>query len=398
MQPKKILIAEDEAYMRGTLELIVERMGHIPLCVDNGKDALETILHHEISNTPIDLLLCDIQMPGMTGTELISTLRKRNSAITTIVITGYGEKDLIVQLMQLGCRDFIDKPFLPEQIEERIEVLVKDINSREADEKRLEFYARVGESARSFVHDINNAVVGVSCYADMLMQEVAIDHPLHSRVSKVAASAERTAEICRELLSLAPENIIGNRIPTDINLCIERCAEMLSDLLPENITIRTGAHKFPVWFNADSRQIQQALLNLGFNAADAMPKGGEISLHIARHNNFTLQGNSTHRLTKGKCLAISVTDNGIGIPPEAISRILDGGYSTKKTGYGIGLATVKKILEAHDGDLVIDSQPGKGTCFHLVFPLTEKKYKEESEEYCVDSVNNRAKTQGVDKS
>lgn len=377
MQPKKILIAEDEAYMCGTLELIVERMGHLPLCAANGKEALEMIVHHEMSNSPIDLLLCDIQMPGMTGTELISTLRKRNIAITTIVITGYGEKELIVQLMQLGCRDFIDKPFSPEQIEERIKVLIEDINSREVEEKRLDFFARVGESARSFIHDINNAVVGVSCYADILMQNVTLDHPLHARVSKVAASAERTAEICHELLSLAPENINGNRIPTDINHCIERSAEMLSDLLPENITIRTGAHKFPVWFDADSRQIQQALLNLGFNAADAMPDGGEISMHISKHDKFTLQENPSHHFEKGKCLTISVEDNGFGIPPDAVSRILEGGYSSKSTGYGIGLATVKKIIEAHGGDLYIDSQPGKGTCFNMVFPLEEKKYKEE---------------------
>lgn len=369
MQPKKILIAEDEEYMRGSLELIVERMGHIPLCVANGKEALETIIQNEMSSTPIDLLLCDIQMPVMTGTELITALRKRKIAITVIVITGYGEKELLIKLMQMGCRDFIDKPFTPEQIEERVNILIHDIKSKKAEEKRLEFFTRVGESTRSFVHDINNAVVGVSCFADMLMQEVMSDHPLHDKVLKVASSAERTAEICRELLSLSPENMVGYRIPTDMNHCVERSVEILSDLLPENIKVSTGAHKYPVWFDADSRQIQQVLLNLGFNAADAMPEGGAISIQINPDSNSTVHENALQSRKEERWFTITVTDNGTGIPPEVLPRMLKENFTDKPKGHGIGLSTVKKIVEDHDGKILIDSKPGEGTSFQLVFPL-----------------------------
>lgn len=77
MQPKRILVAEDELHMRLTLEIIIERLGYMPLFATNGEEALEKLVQNQIDSTPIDLLLCDIQMPGMDGTELIETMRKR---------------------------------------------------------------------------------------------------------------------------------------------------------------------------------------------------------------------------------------------------------------------------------------------------------------------------------
>lgn len=203
MQPKRILVAEDELHMRLTLEIIIERLGYMPLFATNGEEALEKLVQNQIDSTPIDLLLCDIQMPGMDGTELIETMRKRKIETPILVITGFGDKNLLIQLMRMGCRDFIDKPFSPDQIEERLKILLADINSREAEEQRQTFMARIGESAQSYIHDINNALSGVHGYADMLMNDIPPGHPLHSRISKLFSTATRAVEICRELLSNA---------------------------------------------------------------------------------------------------------------------------------------------------------------------------------------------------
>ena len=372
MQPKRILIAEDEKYMRLTLELIVERLGHVPLCAADGKEALEMLIKCRMDNTPVNLLLCDILMPGMSGTELIETMHKRNIAVPVLVITGYGDKELVVQLMRMGCRDFIDKPFAPDEIEKRIALLINDINSREAEEQRLKFFASVGESARSFIHDINNAVGGVYGYADVLMEQLPEGHPLRAKAAKIFSSAARAVEICRELLSQRVTDMEGRRIRTDVNLLVERSAALLSDVLPESIRVKTDARRRPAWYAADAAQLQQALLNLGFNAADAMPDGGELFLKITVHDRFSLSGNRTFPFNGRKCLSITVSDTGTGIAPENLPHIFDDGFSTRKKGNGIGLTTVKRIVEAHGGLIDVDSKPGGSARFHLVFPLEEK--------------------------
>ena len=370
MKRKRILIAEDEKCMSLTLELIIERLGHEPLCVPNGNEALEVLIGNQANNTPVDLLLCDIQMPGMSGTTLIETMRRRRIATPVLVITGYGDKELLVQLMRLGCRDFIDKPFSPQQIEERVSILVADINSHEAEVKRQEFFAAVGEVARSTVHDINNAICGTLGYADMLREETPVDHPLHSRASKIYASVSRAAEICRDLLSQDPSSVMQQHVKTDLNILVERAAALLSDVLPDTIRVTTNGSGMPTWYPADPRQLQQALLNLGFNAADAMPSGGEVRLGIHVHDKAEdLPVQAVEFLGGRGCIEIAVSDTGSGIPQNVLPRIFDEGFTTKSNGTGIGLPTVKRIVEAHGGTIEVDSQIGRGTTFRLLFPL-----------------------------
>lgn len=369
MKTKRILIAEDEKCLCLSLEIIIEKLGHEPICTTNGNDTFDILVRNQIENTPIDLLLCDIQMPGMTGMELIDKMNKRKIKTPVLVITGYGDKEIVVRLMRMGCRDFMDKPFSPEQLEQRIKLLLDDINSREIENERLEFLARIGESARSFVHDINNALGTTYGYADMLMSEIPHDNPIHAHVSKIFKSASRAADICRELLSDDFTSLDSRNIPTDLNLLVERVSSLLGDVLPETIRIKTYGNRFPIWYKANARQLQQALLNLGFNAADAMHGSGEIVIEIIVHDRLSLPNYRTCSFNGKKCLSIAVSDSGRGIEPDVLPTIFETSYSTKSNGKGIGLPTVKRIVELHGGLIDVNSKPGQGTTFRMLFPL-----------------------------
>ncbi|MBD3317248.1 MAG: response regulator [Chitinivibrionales bacterium] len=371
MRKKRILIAEDERYMRHTLELILERHGYEVLGVDNGRDALEVLVHNQINNTPVDLLLCDIQMPLLSGEELIAAMQQRKISTPVLVITGFGDKELVIRLMRLGCRDFVDKPFTPRQIEERVNLLLSDMNSREIERRRRDFMAQIGEIARTTAHDINNVVGATLGYADMLLEETGPEDPKHGTLKKISSSARRAVEICRDLLLLDSTTIKYRRVRTDIIVLIERVASLLRDVLPRTIVINTDCCRGPVWYHADARRLQQALLNLGVNAADAVSEGGEITLGIGvRRREARAKGG-----TEGgeeKSLRIYVADNGKGMPAEIIPYIFKEGYSTRETGSGIGLFTVKRIVEEHGGRLEVESSPGEGTCFQLLFPLCQR--------------------------
>ncbi len=120
MAPKHILLAEDEQYVRVSLSAILKKSGYEVTTVEDGREALEKIMAARHSSRPVDLLLTDIRMPGISGVELIDELERLNIMIPILVITGYGDKELIINLMRKGCADYIDKPFEPSELLERL--------------------------------------------------------------------------------------------------------------------------------------------------------------------------------------------------------------------------------------------------------------------------------------
>ncbi len=132
MKKKHILIAEDEAQTRFTLTLLLKNEGYEVTAVSDGEEALDAIeAAFESGEMPFDLLVMDIQMPRVTGLELLDRLRHRRIQIPTLVITGYGSKDLVVELMRKGCADYLDKPFQPEELLSRVfQVIQREEKSR----------------------------------------------------------------------------------------------------------------------------------------------------------------------------------------------------------------------------------------------------------------------------
>lgn len=133
MAPKHILLAEDEHYVRLSLSAILKKAGYEVTTVEDGREALEQIMAARQSRRTVDLLLTDIRMPGISGVELIDELEKLNIVIPILVITGYGDKELVIQLMRKGCADYIDKPFDPEELLQRLPPIFEKIEKEKAE-------------------------------------------------------------------------------------------------------------------------------------------------------------------------------------------------------------------------------------------------------------------------
>ncbi len=142
MEQKHILLAEDEEHIRLTLSMLLRKAGYKITMVKDGLEALQKIVEFKENNKPVDLLLTDIQMPGKSGMELIDDLAELNIDLPVLVLTGYGNKNMVVDLMRKGCADYIDKPFEGHELLERLPpIFEKTARAREAREK---------ESARVF--------------------------------------------------------------------------------------------------------------------------------------------------------------------------------------------------------------------------------------------------------
>lgn len=119
MTRPQILIAEDEKHTRLALHLVLRRAGFSVILADNGRDAYEKIRQHSASR-PISLIITDLKMPELDGLGLIDKLHGDGIPIPIMVITGYGDKELLRQLRKRGCAFYIDKPFIPEEVLHRI--------------------------------------------------------------------------------------------------------------------------------------------------------------------------------------------------------------------------------------------------------------------------------------
>ncbi len=148
---------------------------------------------------------------------------------------------------------------------------------------------------------------------------------------------------------------------------------MLRRLLGERIFLSTDLARDLAYIHADPTQVQQVILNLTVNARDAMPAGGTVLIKTA--NGFIdSTEDEDNAMDSGDCVVLSVIDDGHGMDRETTERVFDPFFSTKEpgSGTGLGLAVVYGIVRQHNGYIKAESEPGKGTAFHVYFPATDK--------------------------
>jgi len=117
----KILITEDELHTRNTLSLVLESAGYEVRTADNGKESLDIILKHKKGSDPFDLLLLDIEMAGLSGLQMLDSLKKKGVNLPSIVITGFSDQQTLNKIKTRGCKEILIKPFDPEQVTEAVE-------------------------------------------------------------------------------------------------------------------------------------------------------------------------------------------------------------------------------------------------------------------------------------
>ena len=158
--------------------------------------------------------------------------------------------------------------------------------------------------------------------------------------------------------------------PIDLNVLIKETLELLknSPQYRAEITIDEACEAQPVMAHVDMHQIRQVLWNLCINALQAMPEGGTLRLKTSAGNQRFSASGAPHNSSSSPCLTIE--DTGPGIPENLHHQIFEPFFSTKSYGSGLGLAVVYQIIEAHHGEIHLDSKLGSGTTFHIVLPST----------------------------
>lgn len=288
----------------------------------------------------------------------------RYQEITAVPLKG---RDGRIQLLVECFRDITGE--LGKKVEQKVLALKQDMMRIIHEEKMIS----LGKLAAGAVHEINNPLAGINSLARLMQAElesegVHLDGKekfLHY-LGLISAESARCSGIVKDLLQFSRQ---ARGVPTSfqLNELVLKAIQLVDfRIKTQKIEVRTSLDALPE-FTGDRSQIQQCILNLLFNAIDAMPDGGELGI-----------GTSLN-MHKGE-IRLEIADSGSGIPKAIVSRIFEPFFSTKNRdkGIGLGLSVVYGIVKEHGGFIFVRSKEGKGARFIIRFPLAHNRDKGES--------------------
>ena len=284
--------------------------------------------------------------------------RHRDTDWRLLEITAQNALDVPgVQGLVIHARDITDR--------RRSELESRAMEAKIQQAQKLE---SLGVLAGGIAHDFNNLLMGILGHAGLALMEMADDNPLKRRMQQIEVAATRAAELTNQLLAYSGK---GRFLVESISLSrvVEEMGGLLETVISKKATLE---YHFPPELpsiEGDPTQIRQVLMNLITNASDAL---GGRSGRIRITTGLMPSGSATPTLAgtapESTAVFLEVSDTGQGMDEATLQRIFDPFFTTKFTGRGLGLAAALGIMRGHHGAIQVESRPGEGTTFRLLFP------------------------------
>jgi PAS domain S-box-containing protein len=264
----------------------------------------------------------------------------------------------------------------------KLAIFSKDITEEkhsEAERKKLTTQLQqaqkmeaIGTLAGGIAHDFNNLLMAIQGNVSLAMFEMEPSHPQHRIFANIEKLVRSGADLTAKLLGYARRGKYESR-PLLLNALVRETSETFGRMR-KDITIERDLAEDVKSIIADKGQIEQVLLNLFVNAADAMPTGGTLILKTRNvtHQDIPFKG---YVIKSGSYVLLTVADTGVGMDKDIIPRIFDPFFTTKKIGRGtgLGLASAYGIVKGHNGYIDVTSEKGKGSVFYVYLPATDQK-------------------------
>ncbi|MDJ0593218.1 MAG: PAS domain S-box protein [Pleurocapsa sp. MO_226.B13] len=279
------------------------------------------------------------------------------------------DKDIVVQSRWTLVRDEAGNP-------SSYLVVKSDITEQkqlEAQFLRTQRLESLGTLAGGIAHDLKNILAPLLGFSRLLPLKLPdLDEQTKSFFQIMENNAQRGTALVQQILTFS-QGTEGEKGIVQIRHLIEEIGQIIKETFPKTIELEINAPKNLWTVNADPNQLHQVLMNLAVNARDAMPEGGRLKIAA---ENFPIDANFARLYLdahEGSYLLITVSDTGVGIPPEIIDRIFEPFFTTKEIGHGtgLGLSTVIGIVKNHGGFIDVISERQRGTQFKVFLPASE---------------------------
>ena len=259
-------------------------------------------------------------------------------------------------------------------------VILRDISEKKRIEAQLHYIERmeaIGTLAGGIAHDFNNLMMGMLGNISLILYDIGPDDPNYDRLKTVESLIQSGSELTSQLLGYARKGKYELK-PVNLNDIIVGSSATFGRARKE-IVIHIDLARDLLPIQADESQLKQVFMNLFVNAADAMPKGGDLFLQT---QNVTHQDmiNKPYRPIPGKYVKAQIKDNGTGMEQKTIARIFEPFFTTKEMGRGsgLGLASAYGIVKGHGGYIDVESEKGNGSVFNIYLPVSESSIRKDS--------------------
>jgi two-component system cell cycle sensor histidine kinase/response regulator CckA len=252
--------------------------------------------------------------------------------------------------------------------------IAMDIDERKSLEDQLRQAQKleaIGQLAGGVAHDFNNQLTVILGFTDLLMTNLSPDDPGQADLLEIKKAGARAAGLTRQLLAFSRKQILQPKV-LDVNALIASMEPMLRQLIVAHVDLSVSLTAQAPLIEMDPTQLEQILVNLAVNAADAMPRGGKLTI---KTTNVRLDEHYQQRIlpvTPGDYVMLAVSDTGLGMDEATSRHIFEPFFTTKDIGKGtgLGLATVYGIVKQSGGDIWVSSELGRGTTFTIYLPQT----------------------------
>jgi two-component system cell cycle sensor histidine kinase/response regulator CckA len=265
--------------------------------------------------------------------------------------------------------------------------IITDISERKnAEEQRSRMQALLAKTqkmealgilAGGIAHDFNNILAVIMGYSELAQDGLSEGHPVRNELAEIMKAAVKARDLVRRILTFSREAGTHQK-PLSLNSVVREAALLLARTIPKMVRLELNLDQDLPLVKADSQQMEQVVLNLVSNAADAIEGSGLIAISTQKFAVERLICEVCGRYFSGDYVLLAVKDSGSGMNPATKSRIFDPFFTTKGVGKGsgLGLSTVYGIVNCHQGHIVCHSQEEEGTDFHIYLPVIYAEARE----------------------
>ncbi len=382
----RVVVAEDDASSAELAEAVLEDMGCTVLkVVGSGAEAVQAVLELQP-----DLVLMDLAMPGMDGTEATRLIQQQHPT-PVVALTAFETREWVERASSAGVGAYLVKPLRARELERAVAVamarfadmqelqrLIAELKRAEAERRELEAQVRQMHKLESLAvlaggvaHDFNNLLMSLLGNLELATMRVSSDAPVRKYLDRIGEAARRAAELSRQMLAYSGR---GHMMVEDVDLSavVEACEAALRATVPAPVTLSLELGRGLPRVRADAGELRQLLGNLVSNGVEAIgDASGAVVIRTAAAPSSRDELRRTlvdDQLPAGEYVSLEVVDSGAGMDAETQARIFDPFFSTKFTGRGLGLAVVLGIVRGHRGAIRVTSGLGRGTTVTVLLP------------------------------
>ena len=356
---RRLLLIDDEEVVLDSCRAILEGSDHEVVAAGGGAEGLE-----QVRAFGPDLVFVDLKMPGMSGMEVLEAIRALDPTIVCIVFTGFATITSAVEAMQRGARDFLPKPFTPDEFRSMIrrglewrDLVVEAAALRREREALRENFAAIVS------HELRSPLGAIQQNLFVLLKELAgvVSEDQQRRLERMSSRLGDLLALVNRWLRGFSVDFAGLKesfravcVAVPVAKAVESAQ---AEAVRKAVTIEAESDPEATVLG-DEGTLTEAFLNVIGNAVKYSREGGRVQVSAVRRD---------------EKVVVSVTDTGVGIPEAELSRLFDAFYRGQAAtsgvgGAGIGLAVTRRIVESHGGTITVASDPGRGSTFVIALP------------------------------